>query len=180
MSIVFLFDENPDVASAGLGGAAVGGARSVADRAARSHSERAVPSASVGNRVVALRPFGINRIAAPARAAVRGLFFTASRILPALLSGPPMTAAPVPWKDELVRACVHEVENHRALGVVAHVGVSARRAGPHAVGCRSGRARLERNQRRSPSQRPRDSSMTPGRSRPNESAKVQGRRRPSR
>ena len=37
-------------------------------------------------------------------------------------------------EDELVRACVHEVENHRALGVVAHVGVSARRAGPHAVG----------------------------------------------
>jgi hypothetical protein len=36
MSIVFLFDENPDVASAGSGGAAVGGARSVADRAARS------------------------------------------------------------------------------------------------------------------------------------------------
>ena len=27
MSIVFLFDENPDVASAGSGGAAVGGAR---------------------------------------------------------------------------------------------------------------------------------------------------------
>jgi hypothetical protein len=35
-------------------------------------------------------------------------------------------------EDELVRACVHDVENH--LGVVAHVGVSARRAGPHAVG----------------------------------------------
>jgi len=31
MSIVFLFDENPDVASAGSGGAAVGGARSVPD-----------------------------------------------------------------------------------------------------------------------------------------------------
>ena len=28
MSIVFLFDENPDVASAGSGGVAVGGARS--------------------------------------------------------------------------------------------------------------------------------------------------------
>ena len=33
MSIVFLFDENPDVASAGSGGAAVGGARSVPDHA---------------------------------------------------------------------------------------------------------------------------------------------------
>jgi len=43
MSIVFLFDENPDVASAGSGGAAVGGARSVPDRAARSNSERAAP-----------------------------------------------------------------------------------------------------------------------------------------
>ena len=36
MSIVFLFDENPDVASAGSGGAAVGGARSVPDHAAHS------------------------------------------------------------------------------------------------------------------------------------------------
>ncbi len=44
MSIVFLFDENPDVASAGSGGAAVGGARSVPDHAARSNSERAAPS----------------------------------------------------------------------------------------------------------------------------------------
>jgi hypothetical protein len=50
MSIVFLFDENPDVASAGSGGAAVGGARSVPDHAARSNSERAAPSARVGNR----------------------------------------------------------------------------------------------------------------------------------
>jgi hypothetical protein len=50
MSIVFLFDENPDVASAGSGGAAVGGARSVPDHAARSNSERAAPSACVGNR----------------------------------------------------------------------------------------------------------------------------------
>jgi hypothetical protein len=33
MSIVFLFDENPDVASTGSGGAAVGGARSVPDHA---------------------------------------------------------------------------------------------------------------------------------------------------
>jgi hypothetical protein len=50
MSIVFLFDENPDIASAGLGGAAVGDARSVPDHAARSNSERAAPSARVGNR----------------------------------------------------------------------------------------------------------------------------------
>ena len=50
MSIVFLFDKNPDVASAGSGGAAVGGARSVPDHAARSNSERAAPSARVGNR----------------------------------------------------------------------------------------------------------------------------------
>ena len=50
MSIVFLFDENPDVASAGSGGAAVGGARSVPDHAARSNSERAAPSARVGKR----------------------------------------------------------------------------------------------------------------------------------
>src|SRR5262249_50382003 len=50
MSIVFLFDENPDVASAGSGGAAVGGARSVPDHAARSNSERAAPSARVCNR----------------------------------------------------------------------------------------------------------------------------------
>ena len=50
MSIVFLFDENPDVASAGLGGVVVGGARSVPDRAARSNSERAAPSVSVGKR----------------------------------------------------------------------------------------------------------------------------------
>src|SRR5262249_35265708 len=50
MSIVFLFDENPDVASAGSGGAAVGGARSVPDHAARTQSERRGPAASVGNR----------------------------------------------------------------------------------------------------------------------------------
>jgi hypothetical protein len=49
MSIVFLFDENPDVASAGSGGAAVGGARSVPDHAARSNSKRVAP-ARVGNR----------------------------------------------------------------------------------------------------------------------------------
>src|SRR5262245_30835484 len=41
MSIVFLFDENPDVASAGSGGTAVGGARSVPiTPLARTQSER--------------------------------------------------------------------------------------------------------------------------------------------
>jgi hypothetical protein len=40
LSISFLFDENPGVASIGSGGAAVGGAQSVPDRAARSNSER--------------------------------------------------------------------------------------------------------------------------------------------
>src|SRR5262249_54365988 len=50
LSITFLFDENPDVASAGSGGAAVGGARTVPDHAARSNSERAAPSARVGTR----------------------------------------------------------------------------------------------------------------------------------
>ncbi len=39
MSIVFLFDENPDVASAGSGGAAVGGARSVPDQPADTRTE---------------------------------------------------------------------------------------------------------------------------------------------
>src|SRR5215467_10786743 len=43
-------DENPNVALACLGGVVVGGARSVPDRAARSNSERAAPSACVGNR----------------------------------------------------------------------------------------------------------------------------------
>ena len=37
-------------------------------------------------------------------------------------------------EDELVRGCVQKVENHRAFGVLAHVGVSGWRAGPHAVG----------------------------------------------
>ena len=69
MSIAFLFDGNQDIASACLGDGVVGGARSIADCVARRHSERAVPSASVGNRVVTLRP---SEIAAPARAAVRG------------------------------------------------------------------------------------------------------------
>jgi hypothetical protein len=72
MSIVFLFDENPDVASAGSGGAAVGGARSVPDHAARSNSERAAPSAHVGRRVSAVRLSGIDRFDAPAHAAGRG------------------------------------------------------------------------------------------------------------
>ena len=67
LSIVFLVDENPNVASAGLGGVVVGGARSVPDRAARSNSERAAPSACVGKRFSALRLSGINRLAAPGR-----------------------------------------------------------------------------------------------------------------
>ena len=72
LSIVFLVDENPNVASAGLGGVVVGGARSVPDRAARSNSERAAPSACVGKRFSALRLSGINRLAALGRAAGRG------------------------------------------------------------------------------------------------------------
>ena len=72
MSIVFLFDENPDVASTGSGGAAVGGARSVPDHAARSNSERAAPSACVGKRFWAVRLSGIDRLDEPAHAAGRG------------------------------------------------------------------------------------------------------------
>jgi hypothetical protein len=72
MSIVFLFDENPDVASAGSGGAAVGGARSVPDHAARSNSERAAPSAGVGRRYSAVRWSGINRLDGPGSAAGAG------------------------------------------------------------------------------------------------------------
>jgi hypothetical protein len=68
MSIVFLFDENPDVASAGSGGAAVGGARSAPDHAARSNSERAPPSAGVGRRYSAVRWSGINRLDEPGSA----------------------------------------------------------------------------------------------------------------
>jgi hypothetical protein len=71
MSIVFLFDENPDVASAGSGGAAVGGARSVPDHAARLNSERAAPSACVGNRFGLLRLSEIDRIAAQGSVAGR-------------------------------------------------------------------------------------------------------------
>jgi len=68
LSIAFLFDENPGVASAGLGGA-----QSVPDRTARSTAR---PSSIVGllwQQVSAFRPFGLNRIAAPARAAGREL-----------------------------------------------------------------------------------------------------------
>jgi hypothetical protein len=68
----FVVDEKPAFVPGGLGGAAVGGARSVPYGAARSHSERAAPSARVGERVSALRLSGINRIAAPAHAAGRG------------------------------------------------------------------------------------------------------------
>ena len=50
MSIVFLFDENPDVASAGSAGEQAGGAQEVPYGAVRSNSERAAPSARVGNR----------------------------------------------------------------------------------------------------------------------------------
>ena len=46
-SIPFLFDENPGVAFAGLDGAAVGGARSVSDRTARSNSARAAAMADL-------------------------------------------------------------------------------------------------------------------------------------
>lgn len=66
LSIVFPFDENRGSASAGLGGAAVGNARIVPDRAARSHLERAHPSARVGKWFELLRGSGIDRIAGPA------------------------------------------------------------------------------------------------------------------
>ena len=97
-----------------------------------------------------VRPRGAQRVAALARAPT--IFFTAARIFPAVFSGLPMTAVPVPQKTRFVRACLHDVENHPAIGVVAHVGVRARRAGPHAVGAVAVRFRLERNQRRSLSQ----------------------------
>lgn len=53
-------------------------------------------------------------------------------------------------EDELVRACLHDVENHR------HQSSCSRRCKCAARGttrrrCRSGKARLKRNQRRSPS-----------------------------
>ena len=72
MSIVFLFDENPNVASGGSGGAAVGGARSVPDRAARSNSERAAPSACVGKRFSAPQIVWNRSTRAPGHAAGRG------------------------------------------------------------------------------------------------------------
>jgi len=71
LALAMLFDENPNVASVGSGGALLGGARNVPDR--RSLALRA--SGAVGSRwqpVSALRPFGINRIAAPGSAAGRG------------------------------------------------------------------------------------------------------------
>jgi hypothetical protein len=66
MSIVGAISEICGFASVASGGAAVGNVRSVPDRAARSYSERAPPSARLGNgfrllRLVndgALRPFG--------------------------------------------------------------------------------------------------------------------------
>jgi hypothetical protein len=52
-------------------------------------------------------------------------------------------------EDELVRASLHDVENHPAIGVVAHVGARARRVPDHhAVGAVAVRPRLERNQHR--------------------------------
>src|SRR5262245_323853 len=56
-----------NVASAGLGGVVVGGARSFPDRAARSNSERAAVMAYVGKRFSAFRLSGINRLTAPGR-----------------------------------------------------------------------------------------------------------------
>jgi hypothetical protein len=55
LSIPVLLDENPIVVSGGSGSAAVGGARSVPDHSARSNSERAAPSACVGNRFSAVK-----------------------------------------------------------------------------------------------------------------------------
>jgi len=70
--IPFLFDENRGFASAGLGGAAVRCASFVPRRGARSNSDRAAPlvASATGFRLV--KSFGIDRIAAPARAAGRG------------------------------------------------------------------------------------------------------------
>src|SRR5262249_15708495 len=62
-------DENPNVALACLGGVVVGGARSVPDRAARSNSERAGPSACVGRRFSAPQ---INWNRSTRRAGARG------------------------------------------------------------------------------------------------------------
>ena len=50
MSIVFLFDEKPTVVPVGSAGEQSGGAQEVPYGAVRSNSERAAPSARVGNR----------------------------------------------------------------------------------------------------------------------------------
>ena len=50
MSIPFLLDEKPTVVPGGSAGERSGGARKVPYGAARSNSERAAPSARVGNR----------------------------------------------------------------------------------------------------------------------------------
>ena len=50
MSIPFLLDKKPTVVPGGSAGERSRGARSVPDRAARSNSERATPSARVGKR----------------------------------------------------------------------------------------------------------------------------------
>jgi hypothetical protein len=50
VSIPFLLDQNPNVASVGLDGAGGRAARKVPHGAARSNSERAAPSAGIGRR----------------------------------------------------------------------------------------------------------------------------------
>ena len=72
MSIVGAISEICGFASVASGGAAVGNVRSVPDRAARSYSERAPPSARLGNGFRLVRLSGIDRIAAPAPSAGRG------------------------------------------------------------------------------------------------------------
>jgi hypothetical protein len=67
----FLFDENPDVASVGSVGAAVGGAKCCGSR--RSLELRASGSvANVGNRFSAVRLSGIDRLDELESAAGRG------------------------------------------------------------------------------------------------------------
>ena len=65
------------------------------DRAARSHSERAAPSASVGNRFRLLRLLGINRIAAPGTVAGRGSAGPDGRRPGA---PPALTSNALPWR----------------------------------------------------------------------------------
>ena len=72
MSIPYLLDKKPIIVPVGSAGEQSGGARNVPFRAARSHSERAAPSACVGKRFSALKPFGIDRLAARESAAGRG------------------------------------------------------------------------------------------------------------